>query len=283
MDTPSSVAPVHSTATPGADTTATLAADATANSIAATTAGSAPPSARERATNLAFRRAQAASGIALTMFASVHLLNTMLAAIPGAYDPFQRLVRRAYQSPVIEVLLVFLPLLVHVVAGVRAFVKRRSRTADAPLRTRLHRYAAWYLLLVITGHVIATRGASLVYGVHPEFAGLQFSTAWLPWVFIPYYAVFGVAGVYHVAHGVPIALGVLKRRVPSALTRPSTFWSVVAIGALAALLGVAGIAGWLYASDVDPFASDYAQLYRDMGSSPYVPDIPAPRAHDAGR
>ena len=267
MDTPSSVVPV----------------DSTADSSVETTASSARPRARERAVDLAFRRAQAMSGIALTLFASVHLLNTMLAAIPGAYDPFQRIVRRAYQSPLIEVLLVFLPLVVHVVAGVRAFVKRRSRTADAPMRKRLHRYAAWYLLLVMTGHVVATRGASLVYGVYPEFAGLQFSIAWLPWLFIPYYAVFGVAGVYHVAHGLPIALGVLQRRLPSVLTRPSTFWVVVAIGALAALLGVAGIAGWLYTSDVDPFASDYAQLYRDMADSPFVPDVPAPRTRDAVR
>lgn len=283
MDTPSSVAPVHSTAALRADSTVTLGADSTADSSAETTASTAPPSARERATNLAFRRAQAGSGIALTLFASVHLLNTMLAAIPGAYDPFQRIVRRAYQSRVIEVLLVFVPLLVHIVAGVRAFVKRRTRTAAAPLRTRLHRYAAWYLLLVITGHVIATRGASLVYGVYPEFVGLQFSIAWLPWMFIPYYAVFGVAGVYHVTHGVPIALGLLKRRVPSVLTRPLTFWAVVVIASIGALLGVAGIAGWLYTSDADPFASDYAQIYRDMADSPFVPNVPAPRAHDVAR
>ena len=241
------------------------------------------PSARERALHLASRRAQAISGIALTSFASVHLLNAMLAAIPGAYDPLQRIVRRAYQSPVIEVLLVFLPLLVHVVAGIRALVKRRTRTTDAPIRTRLHRYAAWYLLLVMTGHVLATRGASLVHGVYPEFVGLQLSIAWLPWFFLPYCAIFGVAGVYHAAHGVPIALGVMKQRLPGVLTRPSTFWAAVVIGALAALLNVSGIAGWLYASDADPFASDYAQIYRDMEDSPFVPDVPAPQAHDAAR
>ena len=262
MDTPSSAALVDSNAD---------------------SASAAVPSARERAINLAFRRAQAVSGIALTLFASVHLLNTMLAAIPGAYDPFQRIVRRAYQSPVVEVLLVFVPLLVHVVAGIRAFVKRRSRTADAPLRTRLHRYAAWYLLLVMTGHVIATRGVSLVYGVYPEFAGLQFSVAWLPWIFLPYYAVFGVAGVYHVAHGVPIALGVLKQRLPSFVTRPSTFWVAVATASLAALLGVAGIAGWLYTSAIDPFASDYAQLFRDLPDSPFMPEVPAPCGHEGTR
>src|SRR5687768_899941 len=89
--------------------------------------GAVAESTRDRAIDLAFRRAQAISGIALTLFASVHLFNSMLAAIPGAYDPFQRIVRQAYQQPLIEVLLVFVPLVVHVVAGVRSIVKRRAR------------------------------------------------------------------------------------------------------------------------------------------------------------
>jgi hypothetical protein len=235
------------------------------------------PDARSRTIDLLFRRAQALSGLALTAFASIHLANSMLAAIPGAYDPFQRVVRQAYQSPVLEVLFVCLPLVVHLVAGIRALVKRRARTADAPLRTRLHRYAAWYLLLVIAGHVLATRGASLFYGVHPEFIGLRFAVAWLPWFFIPYYALLGVSGVVHVAQGVPVALGILQKRVPSLITRPSTFWPVVALFSFAITLGVAGIAGWLYEVSGDPLASDYAQIYRDLGQSPFVPDVPDPR------
>ena len=226
------------------------------------------PDVRRRTTDLLFRRAQAVSGIALTAFASVHLLNTMLAAFPGAYDPFQRVVRQAYQHPVLEVLFVLLPMLVHVVAGVRAFFKRRARTADAPLRTRLHRYAGWYLLLVMGGHVLATRGASLFYGVHPEFIGLRFALAWIPWFFVPYYALLAISGVVHVAQGVPVALGILQKRVPSIVTRPSTFWPVIALGTAGSVLAVAGIAGWLYASEGDPFASDYAQIYRELGALP---------------
>lgn len=242
------------------------------------TADSPRPDTKRRSTDLTLRRAQAVSGIALTLFASVHLLNTMLAAIPGAYDPFQRVVRQAYQSPALEVLLVFLPMFVHVAVGVRSFLKRRARTVDAPLRTRLHRYAAWYLLLVMAGHVLATRGASLVYGVYPEFVGLQFAVAWLPWFFVPYYALLGVAGVFHAAQGVPVALGILQKHVPSVVTRPSTFWPVALAAALATTVGVAGIAGWLYSTAADPFASDYAQIYRDMGESPFVPDVPDARA-----
>jgi succinate dehydrogenase/fumarate reductase cytochrome b subunit len=217
-----------------------------------------------RATDRAWRRAQAISGLALTLFVSIHLLNTMLAAIPGAYDPFQRVVRLAYQSPAIEVLLVFLPLAVHLTAGVRSLAKRRTPTATAQLRTRLHRYAAWFLLLAIVGHVIATRGSSLFYGVYLGEIGLRFSLAWLPWFFIPYYALLGVAGVFHAAQGVPVALGILRTRVPAVVTRPSTFWPAVAIATFAVVLGVAGLAGWIYEQHGDPFQSEFAQLYRRL-------------------
>jgi hypothetical protein len=162
-------------------------------------------------------------------------------------------------------------------------------------------------MLVMGGHVLATRGSSLVYGVDPELIGLRFSIAWLPWFFLPYYALFGVAGVLHVAQGVPVALGIsvamrglltertrtgvaaaatdgsgrpvsrsMQKRVPKALTAPRTFWPVVTLFSFFALLGVAGIAGWLYATPENPFASDYAQIYRDMDDSPLVPDVPEP-------
>ena len=240
--------------------------------IDAATAGAARDSER------AWRRAQALSGLALTLFTGVHLVNAMLAALPGRYDAFQRVVRVAYQSPVVELLLVALPLLVHVAAGVRALARRERSTATAPLRTRLHRWAAWYLLLVITGHVLATRGTELLYGVYPESLGLHFAIAWIPWFFLPYYALLALGGLYHAAHGTLVALGRLGVRVPSASSAPSRFWPVIALASALLLAGIAGMAGWLYAQP-DPFASEYAEVYRAMARDGWpVPHVPDARA-----
>src|SRR5437868_15233285 len=57
-------------------------------------------------------RIQAASGALFALFLLMHLVNQMIAALgPAAYDGTQRLLRRAYQAPLIEIFLVITPLL----------------------------------------------------------------------------------------------------------------------------------------------------------------------------
>jgi succinate dehydrogenase/fumarate reductase cytochrome b subunit len=194
-------------------------------------------------------RIQAASGLAFAVFASLHLVNTMLAALgAGAYNGFQRALRPVYQFPAVEIGLLAVPLVVHVGAGVARWRERRRRGSAAPragLRTRLHRASGLVLLVFVWGHVAATRGPSLLAGVHPEFEGLAFSVQWL-WTFVPYYALFALAGLYHTANGTLVALAAFGVRAPAARLRGPRFWGPLGAGAALLLLGIAGIAGWLH-------------------------------------
>lgn len=223
----------------------------------------------------AWRRAQAVSGLCLAVFVGVHLVNLPLAAFPGAYDAYQRVLRVVYQSPFFEIPFVFLPLAVHLTAGVRAILRSKSR---APARTwpaRLHRWSAWYLLAMVVGHIIATRGPSLVLGVYPESLGLAFSLQWIPLWFWPYYALLGLSGVAHLGYGVPRALSVVRRHADrSASSRPLAI--ALGVAGVAVLVGLLGIGGLLYEIG-DPFAHAYADIYRDFDDSPFVPDIRDPR------
>lgn len=224
-------------------------------------------------TSLTWRRAQAVSGIMLAGFVGLHLLNLPLAMIPGGYDAYQRVMRVLYQSPVFEIPFVLAPLVVHVVAGIRAMA-RRDRTPARTWPARLHRHAAWYLLLVIAGHVLATRGASLFYDIHPESLGVAFALAWIPVFFWPYYLLLAVSGVLHLGYGLPRAVSIVRRAADRS-QRSRALAIGLCIAALLVALGVVGVSGALYPIE-DPFSSDYAGIYRDM-DSPLVPDVPDAR------
>ena len=220
-----------------------------------------------------WRRAQALSGLLLAGFVGLHLINLPLAAFPGAYDAYQRVLRALYQSPFFEIPFVVTPLVVHIVAGVRA-IARRDRAAPATWPARLHRYSAWYLLFVIAGHVLATRGASLFYGIYPEALGVAFALEWIPVFFWPYYLLLGLSGVAHLGYGLLRAVAVMRKSADrSASSKPLALG--LALAALLVVLGVVGLSGALYPID-DPFGSDYAGIYREM-DSPFVPDVPAAR------
>lgn len=219
-----------------------------------------------------WRRAQAIAGLVLASFLALHLANVVAALVPGGYDAVQHVIRAAYQFPPIELAL-FGALGVHLVAGVRAIVKRRGKRAPTTTRMRVQRVAAWALLVFITGHVLATRGASLFEGVFPGAAGLAFTFRWAPAYFWPYYPTLAVAGAVHMALGVPLALGMIGRPAPKAWTHgPRMAW-ILAPACVVLVLGVLGIAGALYTLPSDPLESEYAQLVRRMGA-PWVPDAP---------
>lgn len=220
-----------------------------------------------------WRRAQAVSGLLLATFFAIHLVNVPLGAFPGAYDAYQRVMRQLYQSPFFEIPFIVMPLVVHLAAGIRALARSGSRAAAKTWPQRLHRWAAWALLVFVAGHFAATRGASLFEGVYPESSGLRFALAWVPVFFWPYYVLLGVAGVVHVGWGIPRALSVVRRHADR-----SASWRPLAIGiavmALGIFLGVLGIGGALYPITSDPFDNGYADIYRSFDDSPFVPDVP---------
>ena len=200
------------------------------------------------------KKIQAATGILFALFLVVHLFNTWLAAFgPQVYDSVQGVVRVVYQFPPLEALLLA-ALAVHMVVGVMRIVKEPKR--DLNWRGKLHRYAGFFLMVFIAGHITAVRGSSWFYDVYPGFAGLAFSIEAIPGYFYPYYFLLGVAGFYHGLNGLGIALTRLgwTWRLSSGQLRTASMVATVLM--TVALLGLGGV---LF--DVgDPSQSDFAAL-----------------------
>ena len=137
---------------------------------------------------------------------------------------------------------------------------RRGSKAKPPLRLRLHRYAAYYLAIFVFGHMAATRLPALLADAPPFFGGVSFSLHYVPWFFYPYYALLGIAGLYHLFYGVPVALGVLGVRAPQVIRRGPGFWIPVSAGATMIVVALLGFGGVLYPID-DPFDNDFARAY----------------------
>lgn len=216
-------------------------------------------------------RIQAASGALFAVFLLVHLVNQMVAvAGPAPYDALQGELRRVYQTPMIEVVLVAAPLLVHIVVSVWRMIRRRRAGRPAPRtrRARLQRYTAVVLLVFTFGHIFATRGASLIYGVFPGFDGIAYTMEWFFSYFFPYYLLFSIAGLYHLLNGVALALPRLGLRKPTA-ARPIVTAAWIA-GAVALLLGLAGFAGAFHEVRAAAIDGPYARLLDALGVAEQV-------------
>src|SRR4029079_12046553 len=116
-----------------------------------------------------------------------------------------------------------------------------------PLRTRLHRLSAYFLLLFVLGHVAATRLPSLLDGVWLGFAGLSFSMWMAPAWFYPYYLLLGLCGLFHGSYGVYLALRALGVRLPSISRLGVRAWGPLAVAAVLVVLGVLSFGGLFYA------------------------------------
>ncbi len=208
-------------------------------------------------------RIQAISGLVFAAFVLLHLVNVMVSPFgPQLYDAFQVRIRPIYQNPVVELGVLLTALTVHIVVGV-VRLRRRPRTkgwARLPLRTRLHRLSAYFLLLVIFGHITATRAPTLIDGIWIGFAGLSFSMEIMPFIFYPYYVLLGLCGLYHGGYGGYLALRSLGVGLPPVARLGR--WATVPLGAAAVLivLGVLSFGGWLYPID-DPWDSDFAHFF----------------------
>lgn len=212
-------------------------------------------------TDLKWMKVQALSGAVFAGFLFMHLINQMTAALgPSAYDGVQGTLRRGYQAPVLEVVLVILPLLVHVFTALgRLWLRRGAARVAVSWRVRLHRFSGYFLLLFFTGHVAATRGASLLYDTFPAFAGIAFTFRWVPAYFWPYYLLLALTGWYHLMHGLSVALPLLGVRALLVLNRKPVFLGVVAAGSVALVVAVLSFGGVFF--DVgDPASSPYAKL-----------------------
>ncbi len=213
------------------------------------------------------QRTQAISGVLFSVFVLAHLFNQMLASLGAqTYDRVQSQLRAVYQWPLIEVALVFTPLVVHIAAGVARIVGRRRRQErpSPMLRQRLHRYSGYFLLAVIGGHALATRGASLFFDVFPRFEGIAFTLQWQPALFWPYYLLLSVAGLYHSIHGLGMALPMLGIGAGGALRRPALLSTFMVIGGAALVTAMLGFGG-IIADVGQPDQSAFAQLLGRLG------------------
>ena len=211
-------------------------------------------------------RIQAASGLAFGVFAAVHLANQWLAPLgPEAYDGFQSAARAVYQQPAVEIAAVGLPLLVHVVAGLRRMRLRGLRGRGGSWRMRLHRVTGYALLAVIFGHVLAVRGPSLVYGFFPGFAGVSFSLWWMPGWFYVYYTLFAASALYHGVNGALLALHALGLRGDTSIPGGRFgLWAPVGLGSALVVLGLLAFGGRLFPI-ADPTRNAYAQMWQGFG------------------
>lgn len=217
-------------------------------------------SAARDASSVDLKRLQAASGVVVALFVIVHLANTALAVFGAdAYNEFQGVLRRGYQQALVEVLLLS-AIVVHAIVGVMRIASEPKRTLTT--RARWHRIAGIFLMAAMVGHIGAVRGASFFFDVYPGFEGLSFTlNAWSAY-FYPYYLLLALAGFYHLANGLPVALRRLgaNRRLADLIslrTRPiSVLTAAVAVVMLLALLA---LGGQLF-EIADPFDNPFARL-----------------------
>ena len=212
--------------------------------------------------DLGWQRIQAATGLVFAVFVAAHLGNTVLAiAGTDVYDGAQRALRAVYQHPIVEIALLGVVVPLHLAAGfVRSRLRKAGPRRPVPLSLRLHRYAGWFLALVVYFHVAAVRLPAVLYDAWPGFAGISFSLHFVPAWFYPYYFILALAGFYHAANGSRLAVSRLAARPPAFEARRLPVLAGIAAVALAASLLAFG--GVLY--DVpDPFVSPYARVYLD--------------------
>lgn len=217
---------------------------------------------RNRTKRLTDRRLiqiQALSGTIFLVFVLVHLANTSAATLGvDNYNGFQARARSFYQHPAVELPLLAIPLLVHAAAAIERLRRNGFRRKNASLRSRLHRYSGYFLLTVIWGHVLATRGPSLFQGFHPGFEGLSFSLWWLPGLFCPYYVLLALGGLYHGLNGLTIAAFVFKRPVPAILRHGPGFWLPVAAAGTVLVVAILALGGNLFKSRTRPTTLTHA-------------------------
>lgn len=210
------------------------------------------------------KKIQAWTGVLFAVFVALHLVNTWVGGFGAtAYDSVQSVFRVVYQFPPVEALLLA-ALAVHMVVGVMR-IAREPRRELTP-RSRLHRYAGFFLMVFIVGHILAVRGPSWFYDIYPGFQGLAFSIDYVPAYFYPYYFLLGVAGFYHGLNGLSIALARLGWRVrmsPLVLRNATAAAALLMVGTLLALGGFTTDPG-------DIYNSGFAQLALEIvgGSAP---------------
>lgn len=208
-----------------------------------------------------FRRLQLWSGLACGIFLVLHVLTVAALVVdPDAFDQALFAMRRIYRpSELVEALLVWTPLTLHLLASLAVAVERRQAREVSSPSVRWLRLSGMVLLLLLGVHVLVARVLPAMEGYSASASYLAFAIENWWWV-VPYYLVLVVSGAFHAGMGTALALGELgvfrggeRTRTVAGLT-----WSVILGLALMAGLGRVVID----APNMDPsFYASYQRLY----------------------
>lgn len=162
---------------------------------------------------------QAASGAVFALFLSLHLLTAASGLLgPTQYDSTLAALRHIYRPHVaVELLVMGTAGSIHIACAVlQMFRRRKIVNLRGSWWMRAHRLSGYFLLLVIFGHVFATRVApTLASGPtatgKADFAFLAYASMGAPAFFWPYYLLLAVAGATHLGLGLHLASRILAR------------------------------------------------------------------------
>ncbi|KAG2372634.1 hypothetical protein C9374_013698 [Naegleria lovaniensis] len=219
-----------------------------------------------------FRKIQHWSGIAFSVFTSMHVATTVSAALsPQTYDQVLESTRAWYRpSKTVEGLVMMSPLIVHLLANSYFFylnyfppkslmknvetqeLEKRNIQRNSNMETlvvkkpsisiwkRLHQYSGYVLSVLIPGHIYGVRFAN---SYQQEFAALRhfLEKGVGHFIGMSYFGILMTTGVYHMLFGLNTALGYKVKR-------PFLLGGIVAMLA-AAYFGLLGIGGYLYPVD----------------------------------
>jgi len=214
---------------------------------------------------------QAVSGLCFAVFLVLHLATTVSATGgPVSYDGTLASLRAIYRAhPVVEFLLVGVSAAVHIACAILQILRRRkSPPSPKPsLRLRIHRWSGYFLMIVIVGHVYATRVMPAMAGGAADFSYLAFSVLAWPYFINPYSYALGLAGAVHFGLGLGFAAEALA---PLSWRRTSI--AVATGAAVLVAVGVTGIISQAAKAERSRFG-EFKALY-----DRYMPIMPPSRA-----
>lgn len=153
----------------------------------------------KRSSRVWLRRVHYVSGILLTTFVGVHLLNHLLGGIsPATHIAFMAAARLVYRNPLVESALLSAVML-QIVTGLR--LAKLVWQINEPAWTRLHVGSGLYLAVFLVIHVSSVMAGRLVWQLDTNFyfgvAGLNHYPQQL--FFIPYYSLAILSFFAHLA------------------------------------------------------------------------------------
>ncbi|WP_160716189.1 hypothetical protein [Chitinophaga solisilvae] len=145
----------------------------------------------------AIRKLHYISGITLSLFISIHLLNHLFAlAGPTAHIALMEKLRKVYRHPVIETILL-LAVLTQVVSGIRLLFNRQRKLMAESIQIYSGMYLSFFLIVHVSAVIAGRLMAHLDTNFYFSGAGLNLYPVNL--FFIPYYFLSVCAISLHIA------------------------------------------------------------------------------------